>query len=114
MLSSSAAMNKDIMQQLKVMIGCSFVQGYGQTEGSGSAFVSSIYDTVGGTNGGACNTLELKLVDLPEINYLTTDEQLNPEGKYALEVHSFSRDILKIKSKQTRLLIKMVGFILVM
>ena len=77
MLSSSAAMNKDIMQQLKVMIGCSFVQGYGQTEGSGSAFVSSIYDTVGGTNGGACNTLELKLVDLPEINYLTTD--VNPK-----------------------------------
>ena len=62
---------------VKVMIGCSFVQGYGQTEGSGSAFVSSIYDTVGGTNGGACNTLELKLVDLPEINYLTTD--VNPK-----------------------------------
>ena len=77
MLSSSAAMNKDIMQKLKVMLGCGFVQGYGQTEGSGSAFVSSIYDTVGGTNGGASNTLELKLVDLPEINYLTTD--VNPK-----------------------------------
>jgi len=77
MLSSSAAMNKDIMQNLKVMIGCSFVQGYGQTEGSGSALVSSIHDTVSGTVGGVSNTLELKLVDLPEINYLSTD--VNPK-----------------------------------
>jgi long-chain acyl-CoA synthetase len=77
MLSASAAMDRSMMQNLRVMLGVGFAQGYGQTEGSGSAIVSSIYDTVGGNIGSVCNTLELKLVDLPEVNYLSTD--VNPK-----------------------------------
>ena len=77
MLTASAAMDKSMMQNLKVMFNVGFSQGYGQTEGSGSAFVSSYNDTLSGTIGTVCNTLELKLVDLPEVNYLSTD--VNPK-----------------------------------
>ena len=77
MLSGSAAMKNDILQSLKVMIGCPFVQGYGQTEGGGTVFFNSLHDTVPGTIGGIENTAELKLVDLPEFNYLSTN--INPE-----------------------------------
>ena len=77
MLTASAAMDKYIMQSLKVMFGCGIAQGYGQTEGSGQAFVSSYYDVHSWRIGGVCNTLELKLVDLPDINYLSTD--VNPK-----------------------------------
>ena len=77
MLSGSAAMKTDIIQKLKLLVGCPFVQGYGQTEGGGTAFLNSIYDTCVGTIGGIENTSELKLVDLPEFNYLSTD--VNPE-----------------------------------
>ena len=77
MLSGSAAMKKDIIQNLRVMISCPFSQLYGLTEGAGSAFLSSIYDTSAGTVGGVDNTTEFKLVDLPDFNYLTTD--VNPE-----------------------------------
>ena len=77
MMTASAAMDKSMMQELKVMLCVGFSQGYGQTEGSGSGFVSSIYDTLAGTIGTVGNTLELKLVDLPEINYLSTD--VNPK-----------------------------------
>ena len=77
MLTASAAMDKSMMQELKVMLNVGFAQGYGQTEGSGSAFVSSYVDTLSGTIGTVCNTLELKLVDLPEINYVSTD--VNPK-----------------------------------
>ena len=77
MLSGSAALKSNIMQNLKVMVGCPFVQGYGQTEGGGTAFLNSIYDTMPGTIGGIENTAELKLVDLPEFNYHSTD--VNPE-----------------------------------
>ena len=73
MLSGSAAMKNDILQSLKVMIGCPFVQGYGQTEGAGTVFFNSLHDTVPGTIGGIENTAELKLVDLPQFNYLSTD-----------------------------------------
>ena len=44
---------------------------------AGSAFVSSYYDVHSWRIGGVCNTLELKLVDLPDINYLSTD--VNPK-----------------------------------
>ena len=77
MLSGSAALKSNIIQNLKVMVGCPFVQGYGQTEGGGTAFLNSIYDTMPGTIGGIENTAELKLVDLPEFNYHSTD--VNPE-----------------------------------
>jgi long-chain acyl-CoA synthetase len=70
-------MKGDMIQKLKVMVGCPFVQGYGQTEGGGTAFLNSMYDTCVGTIGGIENTSELKLVDLPEFNYLSTD--VNPE-----------------------------------
>jgi len=77
MLSGSAAMKNDILQSLKVMVGCPFVQGYGQTEGSGTVFFNSLHDTCPGTLGSIVNTAELKLVDLPEFNYYSTD--VNPE-----------------------------------
>jgi long-chain acyl-CoA synthetase len=59
------------------MVGCPLVQGYGQTENGASALLNSIYDTCSGTTGGLQNTTELKLVDLPEFNYFSTD--INPE-----------------------------------
>ena len=73
MLSGSAAMKDDILQNLKVMLNCGFVQGYGQTEGAGTVFFNSLHDTIPGTIGGIENTAELKLVDLPDFNYLSTD-----------------------------------------
>ena len=77
MLSGGASLQREILQGLKVMVGCPLVQGYGQTENAGSALLNSIYDTSSGTTGGVQNTTELKLVDLPEFNYLSTD--VNPE-----------------------------------
>ena len=76
MLSGGAALQRDILQGLKVMVCCPIVQGYGQTENAGSALLNSVYDTAAGTTGGVQNTTELKLVDLPEFNYLSTD--INP------------------------------------
>jgi len=76
MLSGSAAMKPDLIERLTSMLGCPFVQGYGQTEGGGTSFFDSMYDTYEGTIGGIENSSELKLIDLPEFNYLTTD--VNP------------------------------------
>ena len=77
MMSGAAALKLEILQNLRVMLGCPLIQAYGQTEGSGSAILNSIHDTFTGTIGGIENTNELKLVDLPEFNYLSTD--INPE-----------------------------------
>ena len=77
MLSGSSAMKTDILQKLKLMMCCPFVQGYGSTESGGICILNSMYDTCVGTIGTIENVAELKLVDLPEINYLSTD--VNPE-----------------------------------
>ncbi len=76
MLSGGAPLQRDILQRLKVMMCIPLVQGYGQTENAGSALLNSVYDTSCGTTGGVQNTTELKLVDLPEYGYLSTD--VNP------------------------------------
>ena len=73
-LSGGAPLQKEILQRLKVMIGCPLVNGYGQTENAGSALLNSVYDTACGTTGGVQNTTELKLVDLPEYGYLSSDK----------------------------------------
>ena len=79
MLSGGAALQKEILQALKVMVGCPIVQGYGQTENAGSALLNSIYDaTTCGTTGGVQNTSELKLIDLPELGYFSTN--VNSDG----------------------------------
>ena len=77
MLSGSAPLKIDIIQSLTVMANCPFIQIYGLTEGSGMISLNSIYDTSMGTLGGIVNTAELKLVDLTDFNYLSTD--VNPE-----------------------------------
>ena len=76
MLSGGASLQHGILQAMKVMVKCPLVQGYGQTENAGSALLNSIYDTVSGTTGGVQNTTELKLVDLPDYDYYSTD--INP------------------------------------
>jgi long-chain acyl-CoA synthetase len=76
MLSGGASLQHEILQAMKVMVKCPLVQGYGQTENAGSALLNSIYDTFSGTTGGVQNTTELKLVDLPDYDYYSTD--INP------------------------------------
>ena len=79
MLSGGAALQKEILLGLKVIVGCPVVQGYGQTENAGSALLNSIHDfNTYGTTGGVQNTTELKLIDLPEFGYFSTD--VNSDG----------------------------------
>ena len=76
MLSGSAAMKADLIEELTAILGCPFLHGYGQTEGGGTSFFNSMHDTTPGIIGGAENSTEVKLIDLPEFNYLSTD--VNP------------------------------------
>ena len=110
LLSGSAAMKGDLIQKLKLMIGCPMVQGYGQTEGSGRCCLTSIHDTCVGTNGGVENTLELKLVDLPEFNYHSTDvntETGNPEPRGEICLRGcFFKGYFKNKEETNRIIDK--------
>ena len=77
MISGSAPMRIHILQNLAVMVNCPFIEIYGLTECNGLVTINSIYDTYMGTLGGIIITGELKLVDVPEYDYFSTD--VNPE-----------------------------------
>ena len=118
LLYGGAVLQKEILQGLKIMLGCPLVQGYGQTENSGTVLLSSMYDICSGSIGGIQNTTELKLINLPEFNYFSNDvnpiKLKNQEVNYVFVVILYLKVILKILQKQKNFLMKMVGFILMM
>lgn len=73
MVSASAPISNEILDFLKVVVCCPIVQAYGQTENTGAATITHINDGESGHVGGPGNNLEIKVVDVPEMNYFSTD-----------------------------------------
>ena len=74
---ASAPIAVDIVDVLKVCFCCPVILGYGQTEVCGAAMISNANDKESNTIGGPIKCLELKLRDVPELNYTCKD--VNPE-----------------------------------
>ena len=63
--------------------GCPVLECYGATEASGSICSTNEWDNISGTVGGPLPCLKLKLRDLPELGYLTTDDP--PRGEVLIK-----------------------------
>lgn len=74
MVSGSAPLSETVMTFFRCMLGVPITEGYGQTEGSAAATLSSLDDmsTVGHV-GGPTACCEVVLVDVPEMGYFHTD-----------------------------------------
>ena len=79
MLIGSAPMDSDILNFLRCTLSCEVVEGYGQTEDAAGILLTKTYDPVTGHLGGPGYSTELKLVDVPELEYKSTD--IDPETK---------------------------------
>lgn len=79
LITSSAPISKDVIDFMKVISCSPMVEGYGQTESTGASFATVYEDAETGTTGGPCASVEFKLVDIPEMNYLSTDK--NEKGE---------------------------------
>jgi long-chain acyl-CoA synthetase len=79
LLTASAPISAEILNFLKVCFSCPVFEGYGQTVNCACATLTGAYDTVIGHVGGPNAAVEIKLVDVAELNYLTTDK--DEEGK---------------------------------
>ena len=73
LISAAAPIDPSIMVSLKVLLCCDFVQGYGQTETSGAISVSYYDDMCSGCVGPPLSCSVAKVVDVPEMNYFSTD-----------------------------------------
>lgn len=80
MAIGSAPMSKDVMAFLRICFCCPIMEGYGQTECTGSEMIQHYADTMdAGYVGGVLSMLEFKLKDVPEMNYFTSN--LTEDGK---------------------------------
>ena len=62
------------MAFLTISFCCPILEGYGQTENNAAGTVTSALDTTTGHVGGPVRCVEMKLVDVPQMNYFATDE----------------------------------------
>lgn len=66
-------MDKGVLEFLRVALSIPIIEGYGQTEGMGFQSSQVIQDNTTGHVGGPFSQNEFKLVDVPEMNYLSRD-----------------------------------------
>jgi long-chain acyl-CoA synthetase len=80
MVTGSAPISGDVMEFLKIVFCCTFAEGYGMTESSGGACLTASQERSTGIVGGPITTAELRIEDVPEMNYFSADvdEKGNP------------------------------------
>lgn len=78
--SGASPLSPDIMDFLRVCFGCSVIEGYGMTETSCVITIMDDGDNLSGHVGSPNPACEVKLADVPEMNY-TSDDQPHPRGE---------------------------------
>lgn len=64
----------EIQELSRVWLSCIVIQAYGQTETTGPVFNQGELDNIPGSVGMPFCNVEAKLIDIPEMNYLSTDK----------------------------------------
>lgn len=83
-ITGSAPMSAQTNDYLKVCLNCPVVQGYGLTETVGGMTCSAPGRSLSGTVGGPFPGVHVKLRDLPEMDYLTSDKPF-PRGEICVK-----------------------------
>ncbi|KYQ88402.1 fatty acyl-CoA synthetase [Tieghemostelium lacteum] len=93
-LSGSAPLDPRLAEFLRACFCCPVVQGYGLTENVGGACVGYPIDNQVGHVGPPLACCELKLVDVPEMNYFSTDKP-NPRGEVCIRGYNVFKGYYK-------------------
>uniref|UniRef100_A0A0E0BF94 Long-chain-fatty-acid--CoA ligase n=1 Tax=Oryza glumipatula TaxID=40148 RepID=A0A0E0BF94_9ORYZ len=80
MSSGASPLSADVMEFLRVCFGCLVIEGYGMTETSCVIATMDCDDRLIGHVGPPNPSCEIKLVDVPEMNY-TSEDQPYPRGE---------------------------------
>lgn len=74
MITGSAPISKDVLAFLKIAFCCQIKEGYGQTESAAAVCVTWEHDPEVGTVGSPFTSCEVKLLDVPDMNYTSEDK----------------------------------------
>jgi len=113
-MTGAAPLHPTVQNMLKVTFCCPVVQAYGQTESSGAITISFTTDNLSGHCGGPIKTCEVKLVDVPEMNYFSknvdADGKPLPQGEICFRGQNAFQGYFKNK-EETAAIIDAEGFI---
>lgn len=80
MSTGSAPIDKNVLDFLKVCFSCPIIEGYGLTESATGGGTTDTRDKITGHIGGPSEALKIRLKDLPEMEYLSSDKPY-PRGE---------------------------------
>jgi len=92
-ISGSAPLDPKLGQFLKICFCCSIIEGYGLTENVGAAFLAQLSDPSFGHVGAPLSSLEVKLVDVPEMEY--SSKNTPPTGEVCLRGYALFKGYYK-------------------
>lgn len=80
MLTGSAPLSAQVLDFMRVVFSCPVLEGFGMTETAAITTLTAPGDLTQGQIGVPTPCVEVKLVDIPEMNYTSKDEP-NPRGE---------------------------------
>ena len=83
MLTGSAPISNEVKKFFKIVIATPLCEGYGQTECGGISTSVDVDDPTDGHVGGPMVINEIRLEDVPEMNYTHLDKE-GPRGEICL------------------------------
>ncbi|WCJ43146.1 long-chain acyl-CoA synthetase 7 [Euphorbia peplus] len=92
--SGASPLSPDVMDFLRVCFGCQVLEGYGMTETSCVISCMDQGDNLSGHVGSPSAACEIKLVDVPEMNY-TSEDQPYPRGEICVRGPTIFRGYYK-------------------
>lgn len=84
MVTGSAPIDIDVLDFLKIAFCCPVLEGYGLTESSAGSCLTNRADANAGHVGGPIPSLRIRLKDVPEMQYLSTDKPY-PRGEVCMK-----------------------------
>ncbi|KAK9481089.1 eukaryotic long-chain fatty acid CoA synthetase (LC-FACS) [Lipomyces japonicus] len=93
-VSGSAPISDSTLQFLRAALACSVIQGYGLTESFANGLIGEPDDKTPGHSGPPVICNEVRLKDVPEMNYFSTDRP-NPRGELLMRGPLIFREYYK-------------------
>ncbi|KAI8379931.1 hypothetical protein EDC96DRAFT_492349 [Choanephora cucurbitarum] len=97
-LSGSAPVSPDVMDFMRICFSAKVYEGYGQTENFCAGCLTIQDDNTSGVVGVPFPCSEVKLVDVPEMDYLSTDKPY-PRGEICIRGNAVMREYYKSPEK---------------
>lgn len=100
MVTGSAPIDPAMQQFLRAAMGNNFVQGYGLTETFAVSLIQAPDDMTAGNCGGVAPSVEVCLMDVPDMEYFSTDKPF-PRGELLVRGPTVFREYFK-NEKETK------------